>query len=206
MRTQKNPEKHYLYLKAFRNTAKAYSENQQQDPGPFIKKLIVYGIKAVNTKPEPQIITYDEAVNNFQFANVILSLIGTLTPSEFVNLFPIEKEYKGHKWQMKDYFYTRDYIKSLDPLKPIGEDALKFIWEYTNWEITEFNVEIMGYMSSLRRLEGQPSLMEEWADMNGLKTYTMHTDQQGREFLFDGETGKTIRLKKKPPRYLKVIK
>lgn len=123
MRTQKNPEKHYLYLKAFQNTAKAYSENQQQDPSPFIKKLIVYGIKAVNTKPEPKTLTHEEAISDFQFATVILDLIGTLTPGEFMNLFPIEKEYKGHRWQMKDYFYTMDYIKGLDPLKPIGEDA-----------------------------------------------------------------------------------
>lgn len=206
MRTPRSQEKHYLYLKAFQNTAKAYSENQEQDVKPFIKKLIVYGVKAVNTKPEPKAVTQEEAVSDFQFASVIKDLIGALTPAEFVNLFPIEKEYKGHRWQMKDYFYTRDYIKALDPDKPIGEDALEFIWEYTNWEITEFNVAIMGYMSNLRRLEGQPSLMEEWADMNGLKTYTMHTDQKGREFLFDGETGKTIKLKKKLPKHLKVIK
>jgi hypothetical protein len=160
----------------------------------YIKKLIVYGIKAVNTKPEPKTLTHEEAISDFQFATVILDLIGTLTPGEFMNLFPIEKEYKGHRWQMKDYFYTMDYIKGLDPLKPIGEDAINFIWEYTNWEITEFNIAIMGYMSNIRRLEGQPSLMEEWADMNGLKTYTMHTDQQGREFLFDGEKEEAAKI------------
>jgi len=55
--------------------------------------------------------------------------LGWLTPSEFMTISPIEKEYNGHKWGFKDYFYTRDYINTLDPSKPIGqEEALHFIW------------------------------------------------------------------------------
>ena len=197
--------KYNIYLNAFQKTAKAYKENPNQNPKPFIKKLIIYGVKAINAKPEPEVITYDEAISDFQFASMILGLIGTLTPTEFINLFPIEKEYKGHKWGIKDYFYTMNYINSLNPNEPIN-DALKFIWEYTNWEITEFNVSIMKYISNLRRLQGKPSLMEEWADMNGIKTYTMYKDQKGREFLFDKESGKTIRIKKKLPKHMKLIK
>ncbi|GAB6151770.1 hypothetical protein JCM17380_05200 [Desulfosporosinus burensis] len=36
-------------------------------------------------------------------------------PYESVNLLPIRKDYRGHKYESKDYFYTRDYIKGLDP-------------------------------------------------------------------------------------------
>jgi hypothetical protein len=55
---------------------------------------------------------------------VILSSIGSLKPAELVNIFPIEKTYDGDRWGVKDYFYTRDYLNTLDPDKPIGENAL----------------------------------------------------------------------------------
>lgn len=49
-------------------------------------------------------------------------------------------------------------------------------------------------------------MMEEWARIMGLKTYTMHTDQNGKQFLFDKETGKITRLRKPKPRYLKLVR
>lgn len=192
---------HDLYLQAFQNTAERFKEGH--DPAPIVKQLIVYGVKAINTKPEPR--TAEEAIAAFQFASVIKDLIGTLTPAEFMNLFPIEKDFKGHKWGMKDYFYTRDYINGLNPDEPIG-DALEFMWEYTNREITDFNVAVMGYLSDLRRLEGKPSLAAEWAAMNGIKTYTMHTDDKGKQYLLDPETGKTTKISKPKPKHLRVIK
>lgn len=208
MRTRKNWDKYSLYLQAFQNTAKAYREGQGPNEKPYITKLIVYGVKAVNAKPAADYTTWEETVSDFQFICTIKDLIGTITPAEFMTIFPIEKEYQGHRWGMKDYFYTRDYINTLDPDKPIGEatDPLEFMWEYTNWEIREFNVAIMSCMSNLRKLEGYPSLADEWADMNGIRTYSMHTDQKGREYLYDGDTGKTIRVKRKRPRYFKVVK
>lgn len=195
--------KYDMYLNAFQKAAEAYRENQNAEH--FVKKLIVYGVKAINAKPESKNMTYNETINDFLFVSTILGLIETLTPNEFMNLFPIDKEYKGHKWGIKDYFYTRDYINSLNPNEPI-KDALTFIWEYTNQEIARFNVFVMNCISNLRKLQGKPSLMEEWADMNGVKTYTMHKDQKGREFLFDNESGKTIRIKKKLPKHMKLIK
>lgn len=200
-----------MYLNAYCNTLEdyknAHDENPNQDFNDIIKKLIIYGVKAFNTKPESEYIEWEEAEKDFQFVSIIKSLMATLTPGEFVNLFPVEKEYKGHKYGMKDYFYTRDYLKDLDFDKPIGQDKiLDFLWEYQNWEITDFNVEIMECISRLRQLDGEPSLAEEFADTMGLKTYTMNTDDKGREYLFDNETGKTAMVKKPRPKYLKVIK
>ena len=75
-------------------------------------------------------------------------------------MFPIDKDYKGNKWGLKDYFYTRDYINGLEQDKPIGEEILKFLWEYQNKDITDFNVCCMEAMSNLRKLDGLPSLAE----------------------------------------------
>lgn len=201
---------HDLYFNAYINTlkeyGKAHEENPEQDFKAIFKKLIVYGVKVVNTKEDPEYIDKETAENDFQFASVIKDLMATLTPKEFMELYPIAKEYNGHKYSMKDYFYTRDYINTLDQDKPIGDEILNFIWEYHNWELTDFNVEIMGYISRLRRLEGQPSLMEEFADTVGLKTYSMHTDQNGTQFMLDNETRKPIKVSKPKAKHLKVIK
>jgi len=48
--------------------------------------------------------------------------------------------------------------------------------------------------------------MEEWAGIMGVKTYTMHTSSKGKEFLCDRETGKTTRLRKTKPKYLRLIR
>jgi hypothetical protein len=55
-------------------------------------------------------------------------------------------------------------------------------------------------MYNLRRLEGQTSMMQEWADMNEIETYSRYVDQKGNEFLLDKETCKTIRIERAKPR------
>jgi len=206
LRAVRNLIKHDLYVKAFHNTLDAYLDDQEPDVMSFMTKMIVYGVKAVNSKKDPEIITQEDAERDFHYVEAIKSFMGSLTPEEFVNLFPIDKEFNGHKYECKDYFYTRDYLKGLDLNSPIGKEIDEFLWEYTNMEIRMFNVRVIGCMRNLRRLAGNPGIMEEWAEDNGVKTFTMHTDQKGKQFLFDKETGKTTRVKKVKPRYLKVIR
>lgn len=197
--------KHQLYLNAFFNEIKTFD---LQNPGQAsVKKLVFYGVKAVNTKREQRTITMEEAATNFQFTDLVQGLIGLLKPSEFVTVFPISKEYDGHKYQTKDYFYTRDYLLEL-PDEPIGSinKVMEFLWEYHNREVSRFVVHTLGYASDLRKLDGQPSIMEEFCAENGIKTYTKHTYQNGKKFMVDNETGKSVRIKKKVPRYLKLIK
>jgi len=180
--------------------------NQDQDVKPFINKMIVYGVKVVNSKKEPESITQEDAEIDFRYTEIIKSFMASLTPAEFVNLFPIRKDYLGHRYELKDYFHTRDYLKSLDPDKPIGEEITMFLWEYTNGEINEFNVNCMGYLNKLRELSGEPSLMEKLGIIMGVKTCTLHTDQKGKQFLVDKETGKTTIVSKGKPKYLRLIR
>jgi hypothetical protein len=205
--------KNLLYLQAWCRTVKqnpdldiAYKRNPDNESRHILKRIIYYGVKAVNTTPEPEHITREAAETNFQFISIIKDLMALLTPIEFMQMFPIEKDYKGHRWGFKDFFYTRDYINGLEQGKPIGGEILNFLWEYQNKDITEFNISSMEALSNLRKLDGLPSLAEEFADEMGLKTYTVHTDSKGREFLIDKDTGKTMRVKKSKPRYLKLVK
>lgn len=198
--------KHLLYLKAFENAARQYIDNQGRPLQPLIRKAIFFGVKAVISGAKPEFTTREEAEDDFQFVDAIQWFMGTLTPTEFVNLFPIKKDFHGEKWGAKDYFYTRDYIKTLDPDKPIGDKILDFLWEYHNLEISLFMVELMSAMSRLRQLDGQPSLAEEWADAVGLKTYSLHTDSKGRQYVIDPETRKTLKVRPAKRRHLKIAK
>lgn len=204
MSGRRNQVKHDLYMMAYSKTLESYIENPDQDEEALVKKLIVYGVKAVISRPEPKPKIWEDSEHQFNFADSIIRLMGVLTPQEFVNIFPIKKDFKGHRWEIKDYFYTRDYVRTLDPDKKLGEGTLEFMWEYMNDDINNFNVEVMGYMSDLNRMQGQPTLMDDFARIMGVKTYTMFKDDKDREFLLDKETGKTIKVRKARPR-LKIV-
>jgi len=193
-------DKHRLYLSAFINVVKARIEDEENKR--YIKQNALYGVKLINTLPKA--IDYEDLVNRFQLVSAIKETMGLLTPVEFVNVFPIDKDYDGYKYEMKDYFYTIDYMNSLDPDKPIGEEITKLLWEYQNFEITMFAIDAMSLMSDIRRYE-QSSLMEEWAIEHGLETHTLHTDEKGKQYLMDKQ-GKTQKVTKPRPKHLKLVK
>ncbi|AZO96185.1 phage infection protein [Halocella sp. SP3-1] len=198
--------KYELYLNAYNKTLEGFDRDKCKDEDiiSITKKLVLYGVKAINNKIKKEYNLPGELERRFEFIDITKDLMGTLTPKEFMNVFPIEKDYDGHKYGAKDYFYTRDYIQTLEQGEPIGEEILNFLWEYQNDEILEFSVEMMSCVSDLRRMRGKPSIMEEFAAKNGIKMYSMQTDDNGNEYLLDPETGKTARLQKK--RHLHIVK
>ena len=195
--------KHDLYYKAFHKIVAEFDPNH--DVNPVIKKLVVYGVKAVNTMKKPDIITREDAEFNFMYAETVRGFMTNLTPREFTNLFPINKRYDGHKSESKDYFSTINYLKTLDQDQPIGQNIDDFLWEYMSSELHIFLVHLFGFASDLRRLDGRPGIVEEWAEQNGVRSFTMYKDSKGKEYMFDKETGKTTRVRKCKPRYLKSV-
>lgn len=170
------------------------------------KKAAYNGIKMILTDSQDNLKSQDRAEHQFQIISLVKNVIGNLTPNEFMQLFPIKKEYDGHKWQSKDYFYTKEYIDGLDLNTPIDEqeDPLMFLWEYVNDDISEFNVISTLTISKLRQYMGEPSLGEEWAEMNGIKAHTMHEDNKGNKFII--KDGKTLKMNRPRPRHLRLIK
>src|SRR5699024_10027662 len=126
----KERDKYPLYVKAFSRVIKARVNDEYNKQ--LIIRNIFYGVKLINSLPEA--IIHDEAVSNFNFASAIKQIMGLVTPKEFMNIFPIDKDFKDYKYEMKDYFYTRDYINQLDQDKPIGDKVPEFTWEYQNIE------------------------------------------------------------------------
>jgi len=203
---------HFSSLRSFRKAITEYTKNPDiRHRNYCMKRAVFHGIRMVNSQPEETLVTRDDYVERFNFICIVKSLIGLLTPKDFVNIFPITKEYDGHKWGSKDYFYTREYVDGFNQDEPIGSDnkVLELLYEYHNREISRFVVNSMLCMSELRRFEGKPSLAEEWAEEHGLKTYSLYTDNKGNQFLLDSKTGKTAKVTKPKPRrpkHFKVIK
>ena len=126
-----------------------------------------------------------------------------------MQLFPLKKEYDGKRFGCKDYFSAMEYIGKLDQDKPIGDGKklFDFLWEYWNWDINEFLVEIFSTMDDLMHLQGKDGPTDKLIDDLGITPYYIQKDETtGQEYLLNGNTGKTAPISKSVPRYLKVIK
>ncbi len=138
--------------------------------------------------------TAEEIRDWFVLIEGIGNMIGCLTPKEFMQIFPVEKDFDGEKYQCKDYFYTMEYISRLDSNKPIGKDnASEFLFEYQNWDINEYMSAWMGIVNRMHKLHGGRDITEEFFEENGLHIRTMKREG---DFLVDDETGERFEIKK----------
>ncbi len=193
---------HLIYLQALINSMENYKNGADEKDS--IKKLVFYGVKTINTKPKDEYLNLETIQSNIDFNNVILGAIGTLTPKELMNIFPLDKYYKGAKYENKDYFYSMNYIKDHGINKPI-KDPISFLWEYTNINTSIFLMNVLGEIDNLRISQGNQSMASEFMEAQGIKPLRKYTDQRGKDF-FINDKGQTMRIKKKYPRYLKLVK
>lgn len=169
------------------------------------RKLIWSGVKMINTWAY-EIEDYKTAHRILGIISMINSLVGTLTPLELQSIFSITKDYDGGKYQMIDYFYTRKFIEEFGLNRIIGEEVSRFYMEYHNLDIRIFAVRTMSVMSVIRRAEGGKGIMEEFIEEQNITTYTKTRDRAGKEFLKNNQTGELIKVKKRRPNHLTVIK
>lgn len=190
-----------LYLRALSNNIQDRLKDEEDRD--LLKQSVFYSVKVMNNKSDP--VDYDEANSDFKMFGAIKMMIEQVTPNEFISMFPIKKEFDGHKYEVKDYFYVMEYINTLKRDKPI-QNANSFMFEYCNDDIKEFVIKMMMNLSHLRQMQGKPSIAKEWAEKNGIETYSKYTDHAGNEFLLNkqGKTQKVI--KARPRRHLQLVK
>lgn len=194
----KKVSKFDLYLNALSKNLNARKKDIRNKD--LLKQNIFYLVKTISKKGKP--LDYKEAQSDFQMISATKMMIEQITPSEFMNLFPIKKSYNGDKYGVKDFNSTMRYINSLERDKPI-ENAMEFMFSYHNDDIQDFLVKLITTKSYINMCLGQPSVAEIWAGQNGIETYTKHTDQAGSEYLLDSK-GKTRKIEKK--RHLHLVK
>ncbi|MEK4185676.1 hypothetical protein [Paenibacillus sp. FSL L8-0494] len=169
------------------------------------KRLVYYGIKLTNLD-DSEIYDYKYLIKVLQRTEYIKLVMSSLTPSELENIFPIEKKYDGTRYEVKDYFYTKNVLNKLDKSTNIGEKINDLLWDYQNWDISLFVVNSMSLVSDIRRSQGQKGLMEEFLDEKNVPYYTMHTDEKGKGYLENSQTGEVTKVQKPKPRYLNIVK
>lgn len=168
-------------------------ELNEQMQGDTLKKFIWLSVKTINSSRTDEL-GYEQLKAKLQLLFWVTDLMGELTPIEFMQLFPITKEYKGEKYEMKDYFSTMAEVVKYPLDKPIGkEKILEFNMDYYNWEIIEFEVQKLSVISKIRRMEGQLGVFESFMEKQGIYPRTLR--KQGN-FLIDDETGERFEIKK----------
>lgn len=130
----------------------------------------------------------------FQMIDFIFSILGCLTLTSFVTTFPINKYYKGAKWECKDYFYTMEVLKDMDWNKPIGRDKLsELLWDYENEELRHAYIEFTTAASAIFRAQTGKGIAETWCDNMGIPTYT---EDKGTGIMKNNRTGDIMKPKK----------
>lgn len=138
--SEKETKKHSLYLRSLRAASQDVENN--------LLKAIFNGVRAVNSLPYKEPYTLEQAERGRTLSDEVMDLLAKATPKEMIQMFPIHKEYDGKKWSQKDYFYTMEYLRSMDINKPIGDKIEDFLLHYYNWDLMLFEI---GYSDFVRK-------------------------------------------------------
>ena len=96
-----------------------------------------------------------------------------------MGIFPIDKEFDGEKYGCKDYFYTINHLKGINPddlLCNQFKDINDFLWIYYNRDIFDLEVAQIDIASGIRQCQGHKSIAQEWAEKEGIGFMTISTD------------------------------
>lgn len=110
--------------------------------------------------------------------NLIRVIMTELTPRQFMNVFPIIKDYDGKKTGTKDYFYTIEKINAMGWDEPISEKLEEFLWDYQNHDVSFFLVAQMVLVSDIMASQGNPRLSETMAADLGISLFYNDGDKQ----------------------------
>ena len=195
--------------KAFeKNKSKDFADYPQED----LMKIAFTGIKYVNSvreiRRENERVgtdykqTLKESQATFQLMDALFTIMGYITLKNLVITFPIKKDFDGHKWECKDYFYTMDVLSKMDMDKPIGRDNIvDLLWDYQNDDLRKAYVEFMCSASAIYRSQTGKSIAENFCDDMGIGTYTIDKESG---IVRDNQTDHTTKLKKR--KSLQVVK
>ena len=107
--------------------------------------------------------TLEEEQVRFTVIDGIFTVLGCLTLRNFVTTFPIEKYYKGAKYEEKDYFYTMEVLSVMHWDKPIGRDELsELLWDYYNADLRHAYMEYTSAMSAIYKAQTGKGIMEKF--------------------------------------------
>ena len=162
-----------------------------------------------------KLVDLGDAESKFNVYSSLLNIMGAMTPREIIETFPITKDFRGHKYEMKDYFTVMEGINANYPMdKPIVPDSedthetmFKFLMEYSNVHTDRLAIAIMMNISDLHRMNTGNDILDDFMVSQGKKPLKKHylcEGADGKQFMVD-EDGKSFPVKQSKPRYLKGV-
>lgn len=93
----------------------------------------------------------------------ISDLIEKFTPKEFTQIIPIQKDFNGAKTEVRDYFSTIEFIKSIgwDNKIPNG---FEFLMNYWNMDVLVYTVNLMTTISDYQQRQTGKSIMQTFLE------------------------------------------
>lgn len=189
-----------IYKAMSNNKGKQIADYPQDD----LMKIALAGIKYINSVREIRrenarvgtdyVQTLEESKATFDLVDAIFTVMGYIKLKNLVITFPITKDFDGHKWESKDYFYTMDILAKLDWDKPIGRDKFfNFLWDYENDDLRNVCVDYMCVMSDLYRSKTGKGIAEQWCEDMGIGSYTIDKETG---IIKNNQTGEIGKVKK----------
>lgn len=177
-------------IQNYDNPCDTFPEMKKEHKEDF-NKLIFLFIKYCGFK-DCKNLNVEEIEIEFTGISLLDDMIGQLTPREFMQLFPIAKEYNGEKYGCKDYFYCINFINEFGIDNKIGDKAPIFLFEYWNWDINNYMVYWMEVVSCMNIMQGGKDPLIEFMEEQGV---TSHLVVDG-EYIIDTDTGEKFKLSK----------
>lgn len=150
----------YLFNKIYSKYLEKRSELKDCD----LKRYVFYGVKSLNKdKIRKSVIKSCFLIeDDYKARRNIITAISSLTPSEFISIFPPDKKFDGDKYGEKDYFTTMAAVRRIDQNKPLGENVTYFMENYMNHDVFLFWVNWFCCIGDYSIHCGEPGPIEEY--------------------------------------------
>jgi hypothetical protein len=178
----------------------------EPDNNEATKRIIFYTIKYFSIV-DLEGATRENLEGLLSLNEMLLDMICELTPVELMTIFPIKKTYDGAKFEMKDYFTAMEALQAhgLNESIQEKETASSLLWDYMNNTVMMYQVCFMSVVSKLHSMETGKGLMEQFIEEQGVKVGTFRKYENDGQTFMVGEDGRSTPVKKRVPRYLKLL-
>lgn len=156
------------------------------------RKAVLFGIKYVNLVSLNKL-DYKELLLLHITIKDLKTSMSFLTYNDLLKLFPVAKEFDGHKFECKDYYTTAEYLSNKNLNDKIGLNNIDdLLWYYYNHELMNFSVKEMLIFDRMMRLNGDDGLLEGFLKHIGAEdkvhSYSIRKDKKHMTDNVAGET------------------
>lgn len=175
-------------------------------------KIALSGVKYINSLHEIKMEnertdtgyteSLEESKAKFNLIDAIFTVMGYIKLKNLIITFPVTKNFDGHKWESKDYFYTMGVLSKMDWDKPVGcDEVFDFLWDYENEDLRNVCIDYMCAMSAVYRSQTGKGIAEQFCEDHGTGTYTADMETG---IMKNNQTGDIVKPKK--AKHIKIVK